>query len=247
MRRRVVAGNWKMHGSIATIERLLDALVRLKVPNAEVVVFPPMAYLSTVIERTKGSRLLVGAQNIHAESSGAFTGEVAAEMVKDLGATHVLVGHSERRRWFGETDAIVAGKFAAALRVGLVPILCVGETSAERDDGRAESVVMAQLDAVIAAAGVATLRQAMVAYEPVWAIGTGRSATPVDAQSMHSAIRARIRALDAAVADGLRVLYGGSITDGNAAALFAGADVDGGLVGGASLNAEQFENICRAA
>jgi triosephosphate isomerase len=225
---------------------LLDALVRLKVPNTEVVVFPPMAYLSTVIERTKGSGLSVGAQNIHAESSGAFTGEVAAEMVKDLGATHVLVGHSERRRWFGETDAIVAGKFAAALRVGLVPILCVGETSAERDEGRAESVVMTQLDAVIAA-GVATLRQAMVAYEPVWAIGTGRSATPVDAQSMHGAIRARIRALDAAVADGLRVLYGGSITDGNAAALFAGADVDGGLVGGASLNAEQFENICGAA
>ena len=236
-----------MHGSTATIERLLDALVGLKVPNTDVLLFPPIAYLSAVIERIKGSELAVGAQNIHAEPSGAFTGEVSAEMVKDLGATHVLVGHSERRRWFGETDAIVAQKFAAALRVGLIPILCVGETSTERDDGRAEQVVMTQLDAVIATVGVAMLRQAMVAYEPVWAIGTGRSATPADAQSMHGAIRARIRSLDATVADGLPILYGGSITAGNAAALFDGADVDGGLVGGASLNAEQFENICRAA
>jgi triosephosphate isomerase len=168
-------------------------------------------------------------------------------MVKDLGATHVLVGHSERRRWFNETDAIVAQKFAAALRAGLVPILCVGETAAERDGGRAEQVVMTQLDAVVASAGVGSLRRAMIAYEPVWAIGTGRSATPADAQAMHGAIRARIRMLDGSVADALPILYGGSITDGNAATLFAGADVDGGLVGGASLNAGQFENICRAA
>ncbi len=247
MRRRVVAGNWKMHGSTATIERLLDAMVQLKTPQIDVLLFPPIAYLSAVIERVKGSELSVGAQNIHAESSGAFTGEVAAEMVKDLGATHVLVGHSERRRWFGETDAIVAQKFSAAVRAGLVPILCVGETSEQRDEGRAEQVVMTQLDAVVAAVGVTALQRAMVAYEPVWAIGTGRSATPADAQSMHSAIRAWIRTLDAKVADELRVLYGGSITAANAAALFAGSDVDGGLVGGASLNAEQFENICRAA
>lgn len=247
MRRRVVAGNWKMHGSTATIERLLDAMVQLKTPQIDVLLFPPIAYLSAVIERVKGSELSVGAQNIHAESSGAFTGEVAAEMVKDLGATHVLVGHSERRRWFGETDAIVAQKFSAAVRAGLVPILCVGETSEQRDEGRAEQVVMTQLDAVVAAVGVTALQRALVAYEPVWAIGTGRSATPADAQSMHSAIRAWIRTLDAKVADELRVLYGGSITAANAAALFAGSDVDGGLVGGASLNAEQFENICRAA
>ncbi len=247
MRRRVVAGNWKMHGSTATIERLLDALIQLRAPQVDVLLFPPIAYLSAVIERVRGSELAVGAQNIHAESSGAFTGEVAAEMVKDLGATHVLVGHSERRRWFGETDAIVAQKFSAALRAGLVPILCVGETSEQRDEGCAEQAVMMQLDAVIAAVGVTALRRAMIAYEPVWAIGTGRSATPVDAQSMHSAIRARIRALDAMVADGMPILYGGSITPANAAALFGGADVDGGLVGGASLNAEQFENICKAA
>lgn len=236
-----------MHGSTATIERLLDAMVQLKTPQIDVLLFPPIAYLSAVIERVKGSELSVGAQNIHAESSGAFTGEVAAEMVKDLGATHVLVGHSERRRWFGETDAIVAQKFSAAVRAGLVPILCVGETSEQRDEGRAEQVVMTQLDAVVAAVGVTALQRALVAYEPVWAIGTGRSATPADAQSMHSAIRAWIRTLDAKVADELRVLYGGSITAANAAALFAGSDVDGGLVGGASLNAEQFENICRAA
>jgi triosephosphate isomerase len=236
-----------MHGSTATIERLLDALLRLNVPRVDVLLFPPVAYLSAVIDRTQGSRLAIGAQNIHAEPSGAFTGEVAAEMVKDLGATHVLVGHSERRRWFNETDAIVAQKFAAALRAGLVPILCVGETAAERDGGRAEQVVMTQLDAVVASAGVGSLRRAMIAYEPVWAIGTGRSATPADAQAMHGAIRARIRMLDGSVADALPILYGGSITDGNAATLFAGADVDGGLVGGASLNAGQFENICRAA
>jgi triosephosphate isomerase (TIM) len=247
VRRRVVAGNWKMHGSMATIERLLDALLPLSVPQTDVVLFPPIAYLSVVVARIKGSDLAAGAQNIHAEPSGAFTGEVAAEMVKDLGATHVLVGHSERRRWFGETDAIVAQKYAAALRAGLVPILCVGETSTERDDGRAEQVVMTQLDAVTGALGVAALQRAMIAYEPVWAIGTGRSATATDAQAMHSAIRARIRTLDGSVADALPILYGGSITDGNAAALFAGADVDGGLVGGASLNAGQFMNICRAA
>jgi triosephosphate isomerase len=247
VRRRLVAGNWKMHGSSATIERLLDALIPLNLAQTEVVLFPPVAYLSVVVERVKGSAIAVGAQNIHAESSGAFTGEVAAEMVKDLGATYVLVGHSERRRLFGETDAIVAQKYAAALRAGLVPILCVGETLLDRDAGRAEHVVMTQLDAVTQTSGVTTLRQAMIAYEPVWAIGTGRSATPADAQLMHGAIRARIRTMDATVAEGLPILYGGSITDGNAAAIFAGADVDGGLVGGASLNAGQFVNICKAA
>ncbi len=236
-----------MHGSTATIERLLGALILLHVPQTDVVLLPPMAYLSMVVGRAMGSGVAVGAQNIHAEPSGAFTGEVAAEMVKDLGATHVLVGHSERRRWFGETDAMVAQKFAAAQRAGLVPILCVGETSVERDDGRAERMVMAQLDAITQTLGVATLQRAMIAYEPVWAIGTGRSATPSDAQTMHSAIRARIRTMDAVVAEGVQILYGGSITDGNATALFAGADVDGGLVGGASLNAGQFVNICRAA
>jgi triosephosphate isomerase len=236
-----------MHGSSATIGQLLDKLVPVSFPEVDVLLFPPIAYLSSVVDRVRGSAISVGAQNIHPEPAGAYTGEVAAEMVKDLGATHVLVGHSERRRLYGETDELVAQKFAAALRAGLEPILCVGETLGERDVGRAEEVVTAQLIAVVGKVGIAALRRAMIAYEPVWAIGTGRSATPADAQAMHRAIRARIRGIDASIAEGVRILYGGSVTVGNAAALFAGADVDGGLVGGASLNAGQFVDICRAA
>ena len=247
MRRRVVAGNWKMHGSMESIGRLLDELLALQVPKADVLVFPPVVYLASVVHRLRGSSIWVGAQNVHPERSGAFTGEVAAEMIKDLGATHVLVGHSERRRLYGETNDLVALKFGAALRAGLEPILCVGETLAEREAGRAEAVVVAQLSAVLAKVGVSALRQAMIAYEPVWAIGTGRSASPDDAQTMHRAIRAQIRTSDAVVADEVRILYGGSINADNAAALFAGADVDGGLVGNASLNAGQFMDICRAA
>ena len=247
MRRRVVAGNWKMHGSMATIGRLLEDLKPLRVPQIDVILFPPMAYLSTVVQRARDGAFLVGAQNVHPEQYGAYTGEVSAEMVRDLGATHVLVGHSERRRLYGETDELVARKFAAALRAGLRPILCVGETLEEREGGRAEEVATAQLNAVVGVVGVASLTSAMIAYEPVWAIGTGLSATPDDAQSMHQMIRSRIREFDESIAAGVRILYGGSINEKNAAALFAGADVDGGLVGGASLNAGQFVDICRAA
>lgn len=247
MRRRVVAANWKMHGSTATIERLLKELQPLRVPQIDVVLLPPIAYLSDVVAHLRGSSIRAGAQNVHPEPEGAYTGEVSAEMVKDLGATCALVGHSERRRLFGEGDDVIARKFVAALRAGLQPILCVGETLAEREAGEAERVVTAQLDAVVGVAGVVALKMAMIAYEPVWAIGTGRSATPSDAQGMHRTIRERIRALDPAIADGVRILYGGSINAGNAASLFAGADVDGGLVGGASLNAGQFMEICRAA
>jgi len=236
-----------MHGSTATIERLLKELQPLRVPQIDVVLLPPIAYLSDVVAHLRGSSIRVGAQNVHPDPEGAYTGEVSAEMVKDLGATCVLVGHSERRRLFGEGDEVIARKFVAALRAGLEPILCVGETLAEREAGEAERVVTAQLDAVVGVAGVVALKNAMIAYEPVWAIGTGRSATPSDAQGMHRTIRERIRALDPAVADGVRILYGGSINAGNAASLFAGADVDGGLVGGASLNAGQFMEICRAA
>jgi triosephosphate isomerase len=247
VRRRVVAANWKMHGSTATIGRLLKELLPLRVPQIDVVLLPPIAYLSYVVAHLRGSSIRVGAQNVHPDPEGAYTGEVSAEMVKDLGATCALVGHSERRRLFGEGDDVVARKFVAALRAGLQPILCVGETLAERDAGEAEKVVTAQLNAVVGVAGVVALKKAMIAYEPVWAIGTGRSATPSDAQAMHRTIRERIRALDPAIADGVRILYGGSINAGNAVALFAGADVDGGLVGGASLNAGQFMEICRAA
>lgn len=236
-----------MHGSSATVGKLLTELLPLDLTRTDVVLFPPFVYLAAVAQRVRDTGIGVGAQNIHAEPAGACTGEVAAEMVKDVGATHVLVGHSERRQLFGERDELIARKFGAGIRAGLVPILCVGETLFEREAGRAEEVVTAQLNAVLDAVGVSVFERAMIAYEPVWAIGTGRSATPLDAQLMHAAIRARVRAIDASVADGLRVLYGGSVNADNAPALFAAADVDGGLVGGASLNARQFMDICRAA
>jgi triosephosphate isomerase (TIM) len=247
VRRRVVAGNWKMHGSTTSIEALLGNLRLLRVPQIDVLLFPPAAYLTAVVAGVRGSALKVGAQNAHPEPQGPFTGEVSAEMIRDVGATHLLVGHSERRRLFGESDELVAQKFAAALRAALEPVLCVGETLSEREAGRAEEVVSAQLKAVVGVVGVEALRHAMIAYEPVWAIGTGRSATPDDAQRMHRAIRGQIGALDASIAAELRILYGGSINERNAATLFAGADVDGGLVGGASLDAGQFVKICRAA
>jgi triosephosphate isomerase (TIM) len=236
-----------MHGSSATIGKLLEELLPLDLTRIDVLLFPPLAYLAAVVQRVRDTRFGVGAQNIHADRAGAYTGEVAAEMVRDVGATHVLVGHSERRQLFGESDELVARKFGAAIRAGLVPVLCVGETLTQREAGRAEASVTAQLDAVLDFVGVGAFERAMIAYEPVWAIGTGRSATPVDAQAMHAVIRARVRAIDPAVADRLRVLYGGSVNAENAGALFAAADVDGGLVGGASLNAKQFMDICRAA
>ncbi len=236
-----------MHGSSASIAKLLEELLSLEVERTDVLLFPPFVYLAEVVRRVRNTRLGVGAQNIHADAVGAFTGEVAAEMVSDVGATHVLVGHSERRQLFGESDALIARKFSAAMRAGLVPILCVGETLTDREGGRAEAVVTAQLNAVLDVVGVGAFENAMVAYEPVWAIGTGRSATPVDAQAMHAVIRAHLGAIDPAVADRLRVLYGGSVNAENAHALFAAKDVDGGLVGGASLNARQFMDICRAA
>jgi triosephosphate isomerase (TIM) len=247
VRRPVVAANWKMHGSSATIAGLLDVLMTSEAGAAEVLILPPMPYLAQVVHRLRGTAISVGAQNIHPESAGAYTGETAAEMVKDLGATHVLVGHSERRQLFGETDVMCARKFSAARRAGLMPVLCVGETAAERDRGEEFAVVARQLSAVVDVVGIAAFETAIVAYEPVWAIGTGRSATAADAQAMHASIRTRFRVLDAAIADGLRILYGGSIKSDNAAALFAEADIDGGLVGGASLNAGQFMEICRAA
>jgi triosephosphate isomerase len=247
VRRPVVAANWKMHGSSATIAALLDAVVALQAPRAEVLVLPPAPYLAAVVQRLHGTSVGVGAQNIHAEPAGAFTGETAAEMVADVGATYVLIGHSERRQLFGETDALCAKKFAAALRVGLLPILCVGETAVERERGDAATVVTRQLNVVLDAIGVAGFNDAIIAYEPVWAIGTGRTATPADAQAMHGMIREQVRSRDDAMAARLRILYGGSIKADNAAALFAQVDVDGGLVGGASLNAGQFLEICRAA
>ena len=236
-----------MHGSTATIAVLLDELLRFDRAVPRLLVLPPTAYLAQVTQRVRGSRIQVGAQNIHPDPAGAYTGETAAEMVADLGATYCLVGHSERRQLFGETDALCARKFAAARRAGLTPILCVGETESQRTEGEAVAVVVAQLNAVLEAVGSAMLEGALIAYEPVWAIGTGRTATPEDAQTMHAAIRQRLQSADRGLALATPILYGGSIKPDNAAALFAQRDVDGGLVGGASLQAKQFLEICKAA
>ena len=252
MRRPLVAGNWKMNGSsefVSTfVAALLDTLpTPLAAQAAELALFPPSVYLAEMLDATRNSGIAVGAQNIHPESAGAFTGEIAAEMVRELGADLALVGHSERRQLFAEDDALVAAKFLAAQGAGLTPVLCVGESLTQRDDGVAESTVLSQLEVVLERAGVAAFADAVVAYEPVWAIGTGRTATPEDAQVMHAAIRGRVAAADGAIAEGLRILYGGSVNEANATALFAQTDVDGGLVGGASLDAEQFLHIYEAA
>jgi len=192
-------------------------------------------------------RMAVGAQDVCAESGGAFTGQVCAAMLKDVGCRYAIVGHSERRRWYHEDDALVARKFAAALGADLVPVLCVGETLEEREARQTEAVIARQLDAVIAMHGVGGFAQAILAYEPVWAIGTGRTASPAQAQEVHAFLRNRIDAQDAKIARHLRILYGGSVKAGNAAELFSMPDVDGGLVGGASLSADEFQQICAAA
>lgn len=237
-----------MHGDGAFAAAFAESL-RAAAPaqGVEVVLFPPVAYLQLLRQALAGTAVGVGAQNLHPEAEGAFTGEVAAEMIRDLGGEWTLVGHSERRQLFGESDALVAQKFAAALRPGLRPVLCVGETLEERSAGEAETVVGRQLEAAIAAVGAEGLARGVIAYEPVWAIGTGETASPGQAQEMHRAIRARLAELSPELAGQVRILYGGSIKPGNAAALFAEADIDGGLVGGASLKADDFLAIIAAA
>jgi triosephosphate isomerase len=249
MRRTMVAGNWKMHGSQATNQALLAELEGYVRPDwpIDIVVFPPYVYLADAVRVLEEGRIAVGAQDVCAESGGAFTGQVGAAMLKDVGCSYAIVGHSERRRWYHEDDALVARKFAAALAGGLTPVLCVGETLEEREAKQTESVVGRQVDAVIAMHGVGGFAEAVVAYEPVWAIGTGRTASPEQAQAVHAFLRGRIGTHDAKIAARLRILYGGSVKAGNAAELFAMPDVDGGLVGGASLSAEEFRQICAAA
>ena len=248
MRRPVVAGNWKMHGTRVENARLVDALIEASdEARCDVVVCPPHVYLWEIGRQVKDSPIGLGAQNVCAEAQGAFTGEVSAAMVKDVGCSHAIIGHSERRLLFREDDTLVARKFVAAQAAGLVPILCVGETLDERERGVTEEVVGRQLDAVLAVAGAKAFARAIVAYEPVWAIGTGKNASPEQAQAVHSFIRGRIAARDAMIGDGLRLLYGGSVKAANAAELFDQPDVDGGLVGGASLKADEFVRICAAA
>jgi triosephosphate isomerase len=238
-----------MHGSRAANTALLtDLELRIKADwPIDVAVFPPFVYLPDTVRVLTDSAVAVGAQDVCAEASGAFTGEVSAGMLKDVGCTHALVGHSERRAWYHEDDALVARKILAALGTGLTPVLCVGETLQEREAEKTEAVIARQVDAVLGMNGVTAFGRIIVAYEPVWAIGTGRTATPDQAQAVHQFIRGRIAAQDATIGGQLRILYGGSVKGGNAADLFAMPDVDGGLVGGASLNAEEFAEICAAA
>ena len=248
-RRPLVAGNWKMHGSRAEAARLVGELITrgAGAGAAEAVVCPPFVYLAELRRQLDGSRIGLGAQDVCAEEVGAFTGEVSAGMLADVGCRYAIVGHSERRALYGEGDALVARKFTAAQRHALVPILCVGETLGEREREATREVVLRQLDAVVSAAGIAAFARAVVAYEPVWAIGTGRTATPGQAQDVHALIRGRIAEKDATIAASLRVLYGGSVKAANAAELFSMPDVDGGLIGGASLKSEDFAGICAAA
>ncbi|MDA8420994.1 MAG: triose-phosphate isomerase [Pseudomonadota bacterium] len=249
MRRPVVAGNWKMNGTQAEAAALVGGIEQglAGVRHAELLVCPPFVLIPVVAEWLGGSRIAWGGQNLSAHKSGAYTGEVSGAMLRDFGCSHVIVGHSERRALYGEGDEVVAEKFRAAQNVGLVPILCVGETLAEREAGETEAVIARQLDAVVHLAGVAAMDSAIIAYEPVWAIGTGKTATPAQAQAVHAFIRQRLAQLSATVAERLRILYGGSVKAANAQELFGQPDIDGGLIGGASLDAGEFLAICRAA
>src|SRR5579862_1696429 len=249
MRLPIVAGNWKMHGSRAETARLIEELL-VQCPPAPVaacIVCPPFVYLHEAGRLLRDSQFGLGAQDVCAEAHGAFTGEISAAMLKDVGCEYVIVGHSERRLLYRESDQLVARKFAAAHSKALVPILCVGEQLSDREAGRTAEVVQRQLHVVLELCGAETLGHGVVAYEPVWAIGTGRNATPEQAQEVHALIRARIGVRDARIAAATRILYGGSVKASNAAELFAMPDVDGGLIGGASLKAEEFLAILAAA
>jgi triosephosphate isomerase (TIM) len=246
MRKNLVAGNWKMNGSLVENAALL-AGVKTALAGIEAAVCVPFPYLAQAQSVLAGSSIAWGAQNLSEQARGPYTGEVSASMLLDFGCRYVIVGHSERRSLYGESDDLVARKYMAAQAAGLIPILCVGELLDERESGITEQVVARQLDAVIAAAGVASLAKAVVAYEPVWAIGTGKTASPEQAQAVHAFIRGKIAVLDSEVANGLVIQYGGSVKASNAAELSIQPDIDGGLIGGASLILEEFVAICKAA
>jgi len=249
MRQRLAVGNWKMHGSLPENRSLLDAIVAgaAGLRRAACAVCVPFPYLAQAQSALAGSKVAWGAQNVSQHPRGAFTGEVSAAMLREFGCRYVLVGHSERRQLFGEDDATVAAKAGAALAAGLTPIVCVGETLAEREGNVTEEVVGRQVAAVADALGAGGLAASVLAYEPVWAIGTGKTATPEQAQAVHAFIRGQLAGRDGKMAAALQILYGGSVKASNAAELFAKADVDGGLVGGAALVAQEFIAICKAA
>ncbi|WP_434031456.1 triose-phosphate isomerase [[Pseudomonas] boreopolis] len=247
-RRKIVAGNWKLHGTRTFAHELVrEVAAGLPIEGVEVIILPPLPYLGDLIEDFEGRPIGFGAQNVSSNEVGAYTGEVSAAMLVDVGATYGLVGHSERREHYHEDSELVARKFRAALNAGLVPIVCVGESLQQREAGQAEAVIAAQLGPVLELVGAEGIGRGMVAYEPIWAIGTGRSASPEQAQGMHAFIRGEVRQHDARIADSLPILYGGSVKPDNAAVLFSQPDIDGGLVGGASLVAGDFLAIARAA
>lgn len=253
MRRPLIAGNWKMHGSLVQVNLLIDGIKEGIAQQADafagidVLVLPTFVHLSYVHDLIEEVPILhLGAQNLYVGEQGAFTGEVSGPMLKELGCEYVLVGHSERRSIFREDLNIVASKFKAAQAAGLIPILCIGETQAERESGQTESILKQQLESVIAAAGIDAFQRAVIAYEPVWAIGTGLTATPEQAQEAHAFIRQLIKQNKVDLAGAIRILYGGSMKADNAAKLLAMPDIDGGLIGGAALDAGSFLKICKA-
>ena len=244
MRRSLVVGNWKMNGTRASSESLAKGIVAgLVSDHADIAVCAPYVYLPYIAEVVKGTELALGSQNVADQASGAYTGEISATMLKEIGVTYALVGHSERRSYYGDTDASVAARFKQAQEQGIIPILCVGETLEEREQDKTFSVINKQLDAVIDLVGIASFDAAVIAYEPVWAIGTGKTATDEQAQEVHYYIRQYIAAKDQVIADKIQILYGGSAKPDNAKGLFAMPDIDGGLIGGASLDAESFLKI----
>ncbi|MFK7997192.1 MAG: triose-phosphate isomerase [Granulosicoccus sp.] len=247
-RRPLIAGNWKLNGTRHSVVELASNICSGQIPeNVDVLVCPTSVHLSDVLGIVGNSPVHLGAQNCAVESSGAFTGEVAAGMLSEFGCEYVIVGHSERRALFGETSAQIADKCVAVQKAGLLPILCVGETLEEREADNVDSVIGEQLDAMLDLAGVSSFSQLVVAYEPVWAIGTGVTASPEQAQAVHALIRDKIAQLDATTAASLKILYGGSVKPDNAATLFAQQDIDGGLIGGAALDADSFLAIIAAA
>lgn len=248
MRRPFIAGNWKMNGTRASVDHLLDGLLR-GVPDGavDVAVCVPYVFLEQTQKVLTGSAIAWGAQNLSIHASGAYTGEISAAMLMDFGCKYVIVGHSERRTYYGEDDALVARKYQVALDAGLTPILCIGETLQERESGITEEVVARQLNKVVEVAGIAAIGQGVVAYEPVWAIGTGKTATPAQAQDVHAFIRAQLASHSQDVAAGVKIQYGGSMKADNASELLANPDIDGGLIGGASLVAKDFLGIIAAA
>ena len=248
MRQILVAGNWKLNGSLDSVKQLVAGILAGVEDTGDslIAVCPPFIYIPLAAELLSGSKIALGSQDISDQESGAYTGEVSGAMLTDFGCSYAIVGHSERRALYAEDDDFTARKFAAARRAGLTPILCVGETLEEREQGITEDVVARQLDAVIELEGIEAIAAAVIAYEPVWAIGTGKTATPDQAQDVHAFIRGKLAGLDQAVADKVQILYGGSVKGSNAAELFAMQDIDGGLIGGASLAADDFLAICKA-